>query len=64
LLGRALYTHGSSRQTLSFPIPPGLLDGSTITIDLEMDNPQSPAELGLSGDARSLGIGLSWISFS
>ncbi len=64
LLGRALYTHDSSRQTLSFPIPPELLNGSTITIDLEMDNPQSPAELGLSEDARPLGIALSWISFS
>jgi hypothetical protein len=63
-LGSALYTHGSSQQTFSFPIPPELLDGSTITIDLEMDNPQTPAELGLSRDARPLGIALSWISFS
>jgi hypothetical protein len=32
-----------------------------VVVDLEIDNPVSPKELGASGDARHLGLHLQWL---
>ena len=59
------FSPGSALGPRSFRLDPGALgaDGA-LTLTFELDNPRSPAELGLNADIRPLGLGLEklWIA--
>lgn len=58
--GRAAFRIGGpDEESVDLPVPPSACRGGPVVrIDAAIDSPASPAELGLSGDRRSIGVGL------
>jgi hypothetical protein len=49
---------GSDTETFRLNIPVDYLRTDLLRVEFRIENPQSPAELGLSNDGRRLGLGL------
>lgn len=66
MVGTTNYSSDSRSKKISFELPDGISgqDNGIIVIEIQIDRPQSPRELGMSEDGRKLGIGVNWLKFS
>ncbi len=61
-LGTQLFRHGMKNRVVSIPLTHAVADASgRVVVDVEIDHPVSPNELGKGSDTRLLGLHLKWL---
>jgi hypothetical protein len=60
-LAQRVFRHGASDRLLSVPMPTAAMRGERTVVELRLQSPARPADLGLGDDARRLGVQLRWL---
>ena len=61
-LGARLFRHGVKHRVVPIPLTGSVVDAQgRVVVDIEIENPVSPEDLGLGSDTRLLGLHLQWL---
>ena len=61
-LGARLFRHGVKNRVVPIPLTGAVVDANgRVVVDIEIDHPVSPKELGTGSDTRLLGLHLKWL---